>query len=328
MISIRTLLTAAVGAASLLTLTAASGSAAVVLKYGTEVNDSHPIGAASHAFAKRVDELSNGDIEIRVFTAESLGTAREMVEMLQLGTLDMTTVTAGVVANFAPSHDFFALPFLWENQDHLQRVVEGEVGDMLKQSLEDIGIAGLGYSTSGARQLYTTRDIGSLEDIKGLKVRTMKVPQIVETWKALGAIPVPVAFSEVYQALQTGVVDGAESSFLGWISQKHYEQAPKGYRINYIDAGRAYMMSQAAADRLSDEQMKIIQQGVDEMIENVQAEYREQGEAAAETAKKFGAEVIVLDTAPFREAVKPVYEQFQPNLGQKLLDLIESERQG
>lgn len=88
------------------------------------------------------------------------------------------------------------------------------------------------------------------------------------------------------------------------------------------------MMSQAAADRLSDEQMKIIQQGVDEMIEKVQADYREQDEAAAETAKKFGAEVIVLDTAPFREAVKPVYEQFQPTLGQKLLDLIESERQG
>lgn len=328
MTSLRTLLAAAAGAASLLALAVTSASAAVVLKFGTEVNDSHPIGEAAHAFAKRVDELSNGDIEVRVFTAESLGTAREMVEMLQLGTLDMTTVTAGVVANFAPSHDFFALPFLWEDQDHLHRVVEGEAGDMLKESLEEIGIVGLGYSTSGARQLYTGKDIGGLEDIKGMKVRTMKVPQIVETWKALGAIPVPVAFSEVYQALQTGVVDAAESSFLGWISQKHYEQAPKGYRINYIDAGRAYMMSQPAADKLSEEQMKIIQQAVDEMIEGVQAEYRKRDAAAAETAKKFGAEVIVLDTAPFREAVKPVYEQFQPTLGQKVLDIVESERQG
>lgn len=328
MTSLRTLLTAAVGAASILAVAATSASAAVVLKFGTEVNDSHPIGEAAHAFAKRVDELSNGDIEVRVFTAESLGTAREMVEMLQLGTLDMATVTAGVVANFAPSHDFFALPFLWEDQDHLQRVVDGEAGDMLKDSLDDISIVGLGYSTSGARQLYTAKDIGGLDDIKGMKVRTMKVPQIVETWKALGAIPVPVAFSEVYQALQTGVVDAAESSFLGWISQKHYEQAPKGYRINYIDAGRAYMMSQAAADKLSDDQMKIIQQAVDEMIDGVQAEYRKRDEAAAETAKKFGAEVIVLDTAPFREAVKPVYEQFQPTLGQKVLDIVESERQG
>ncbi|MCB1741062.1 MAG: TRAP transporter substrate-binding protein [Gammaproteobacteria bacterium] len=189
------------------------------LKFGTENAASHPVSKAMDYFAKKVEADSGGEIKVATFPGEALGKARDMVEMVQLGTLDICTVTAGVVSNFVPAMDFFALPFLWQDQDHLQRAVDGELGEILKAEMAKSGLLALGFSTSGARQLYTNKTITGLEDVKGLKVRTMKVPQIVDTWKELGAIPVPVAWGEVYQALQTGLVDAAESSFLGWISQ-------------------------------------------------------------------------------------------------------------
>lgn len=316
--------TAFIGAS--LAVTAADASK-LSLRYGAEVNERHPVGGAVLWYAERVGELSNGDITIRPALAETLGSAREMVEGMQLGTMDMVTVTAGVVANFAPELDFFSLPFIWDDQDHLQRVVDGPLGDKLKESLANVGIYALGFSTSGLRQLYTGREIRGLEDLRGMKVRTMEVPQIVETWRALGAMPVPVAWGEVYQALQTGVVDGAESSFVGWISQKHYEQAKYGYRINYIDSGRVYMLSMARKDRMSAEQLATLQQATDEMIrERVLEAYRTADEEAAETVKAYGAEVVELDLAPFREAVQPVYERFKPTLGDQVFELIEQAR--
>lgn len=317
----------AIAAAVAVGTAAMPAAAKVVIKAGTEVNEKHPVGAGMQWFAKRVDELSKGDIEVKLFLGESLGKAREMVEGLQLGTIDYVTVTAGIVANFAPSHDFFSLPFLWDDGAHLQRVMDGPLSEDLAKSLDEVDIVALGYGTSGARQLYSSKTIGGLDDIKGMKVRTMEVPQIVETWKALGAIPVPVAFAEVYQALQTGVVDGAESSFLGWISMKHYEPAPKGYRINYINSGRAYMLSKSKAQQIGPERVAILRQATQELIKRVADEYERQDNEAAEKAKTVNAEVIVLDTKPFREAVKPVYEKFKPSLGPKVFERVEAARQ-
>lgn len=295
------------------------------LKIGSEVNAKHPVGESLTFFAKRVEELSKGGMKVATFPGSTIGKARNMVEMAQVGTLDMATIAAGVVSNFAPALDFFSLPFLWQDVFHLQRAVDGRLGKVLDEELEKVGLIALGYTTSGSRQLYTNKVIKSIEDVKGMKVRTMKVPQIVETWKVLGAIPVPVAFSETYQALQTGLVDGAESSFLSWISQKHYEQAKFGYRINYIDSGRVYFLSKATADKIGPENVAILKQAAKETIQQkVLQEYYSRDKAAAETAAKYGSKVIELDIAPFKAAVKPVYDQFKPTLGSKVFDLVEA----
>ncbi|MBL4690227.1 MAG: TRAP transporter substrate-binding protein [Rhodospirillales bacterium] len=293
------------------------------LKIGSEVNASHPVGESLTFFKQRVEELSKGEMKIAVFPGATIGKARNMVEMAQLGTLDMATIAAGVVSNFVPALDFFSLPFLWKDGYHLQRAVDGPLGKILDVEMEKAGLISLGFTTSGSRQLYTNKVIKSIDDIKGMKIRTMKVPQIIETWKALGAIPMPVAFSETYQALQTGLVDGAESSFLSWISRKHYEQAKFGYRINYIDSGRVYFLSKVTAEKIGPANVAILKQAAKETIKKkVLEEYYSRDKAAGKTAAKFGAKVIELDIAPFKAAVKSVYDKFVPTLGPKVIELV------
>ncbi len=311
-----------------LTMSAVAVDAKTIrLKIGSEVNAKHPVGASLKFFAQRVDELSKGEIKVADFPGSTIGKARDMVEMAQLGTLDMATIAAGVVSNFSPALDFFSLPFLWKDVYHLQRAVDGPLGKLLDAELEKAGLIALGYTTSGSRQLYTNKVIKTVDDVKGLKVRTMKVPQIVEAWKALGAIPVPVAFSETYQALQTGLVDGAESSFLSWISEKHYEQAKFGYRINYIDSGRVYFLSKSVADKIGPKNVAILKQAAQETIKKkVLEEYHSQDMAAGDTAAKHGSKVVELDIAPFKAAVQPVYDQFKPTLGPKVFELVNAAR--
>ncbi len=297
------------------------------LKMGSEVNAKHPVGESLTFFAKRVEELSKGEMKIATFPGSTIGKAREMVEMVQVGTLDIATIAAGVVSNFAPGLDFFSLPFIWQDVYHLQRAVDGPLGKLLDAEMDKAGFVSLGFTTSGSRQLYTNKVIKSVDDVKGMKVRTMKVPQIVETWKALGAIPVPVAFSETYQALQTGMVDGAESSFLSWISMKHYEQAKFGYRINYIDSGRAYFLSKVTAAKIGPANVAILKQAAHETItKKVLEEYNSRDKAAGQTAAKFGSKVVELDIAPFQAKVKPVLEKFKPTLGPVVFDHIAAAR--
>lgn len=297
------------------------------LKLASENTPTHPVGVGLDHFAKRVEELSGGEMKVQVYPNGTLGNARETVEGMQIGTIDITTVTVGVLSNFTPAVDFFQLPFIWDDQYHLQRAIEGPLGDLVKEKLIEAGFYPLGFSTSGARQLYTDREINGVEDIEGMKLRTMDSPQIVEAWRLLGAIPTPIAWGEVYQALQTGVVDGAESNFPAWISAKHYEQARNGYRINYMDSGRIYMISAQMAEQLGPERVGILEQAMHEAIHDfILPLYEKEDTAAAETVKKYGAQIVELDIAPFKSAVAPLHEEYKPSLGPQVFDLIEAAR--
>lgn len=299
--------------------------AKTVIRVAQGNSATHPIGIGLTHFANRVHELAGEEFEVRLFFDAVLGGDREMIEGVQLGQIDIANATCGNMASFAPEYDIFSLPFLFRDYEHMKKALEIEhFKTTLEEALDGIGLISLGITTSGSRQVYGKKPINTVEDLKGLKIRTMEVPTIMETFKTLGAIPAPIAFGEVYFALQTGVVDAAESSFLSWINSKHVEVAKYGARLNYMDSGRSYFANKKFLEDLSVEQRKIIEQAMNESLEIIIGEYIRQDSEAETTALSYGATVTHPDLAPFIEACQPVYENFVPTLGLEMIKEIQN----
>lgn len=296
------------------------------LRFAQENASSHPVGQGGEFLAERVAELTDGRVEVRVFHGGELGSAPDVIEAVQLGTLEMATATMGVMANFVPEFDIVSLPFLFRGPDHLKAALEGELGDALRDAADTNGFRLMAMGTSGTRQLYSKEPVRTPADVQGRKVRVMEVPILIETWRELGAVATPVSFPEVYMALQTGVVDAAESSFLSWVNSSHYEVAPYGIRINYADAGRVYVMNPEFAERLPDDLLQAVEQATREAAELVHRLYVEGEAEAIAKAREHGATVIEPDVDAFREAIQPVYEEFKPTLGLEWVERIQAIR--
>jgi len=287
----------------------------------------HPASLGLAQFSERVKELTGGEIVVDLFTSGVLGGEREIVEAVQLGQIEMGSVTCGVMSNFAPEFDIFSLPFLFSDYDHVKRVyMESEkIASIFKAALDRIGLVSLGLTTSGTRNVYANKPIYKPEDFRGLKIRTMEVPTIVETMKVFGTIPVPMAYDEVYQALQSGVIDGAETSLINWIKSKHVEVVKYGARLNYMDSGRVYFANKKIFEELSAEQRDIIKKAMRESFEFIHGEYETQDSDSMieKLAKPYGGVVTYPDLKPFVEMCQPVYEKFEPTLGLDMLKEIQ-----
>lgn len=317
-------ISATLGIASL-AIAAGASAQEFTLRFAQENAQTHPVGQGGEFLAERVAELTDGRVEVRVFHGGELGSAPDVIEAVQLGTLEMATATMGVMANFVPEFDIVSLPFLFRGPDHLKETLEGELGDVLREAAESGGFNLVAMGTSGTRQLYSQEPVRTPEDVQGKKVRVMEVPILIETWRTLGAVATPVSFPEVYMALQTGVVDAAESSFLSWVNSSHYEVAPYGIRINYADAGRVYVMSPETAGRLPEDLLSAVEQATREAADYVHRLYVEGEAEAIKEAAEHGATVIEPDVAAFQEAIQPVYEEFEPTLGMEWVNRIQSE---
>lgn len=302
-----------------------SVGAQIVIRVAQGNAITHPIGIGLEYFANRVEEETHGEIEVRTFHDAVLGGDREMIEAAQLGQVEIANATGGNMATFAPEYDIFSLPFLFSDYDHMQKVLGFEsLINELDKAVERIGLFPLGNTTSGSRQVYGKKEINTVDDLKDVKIRTMEVPTIIETFKALGARPTPIAFGEVYSALQSGVVDAAESSFLSWINSKHIEVAPYGARLNYMDSARVYFANKAFMDSLSEEHRNIIIEAMNDALAIIHEEYVKQDEEAEETAKKYGATVTKPDQGPFIEACQVIYDEFEPTLGLEMIKKIQN----
>lgn len=186
--------------------------AKTVLKVGHVVATTNAANLAAERMAEVLREKSGGDLELHIFPNSQLGGERELVESIQLGNLDVGIITTGVVGAFEPK--FFALdtPFLFKDRPTAYRVLDGAVGDALLASLDGIGIKGLGWWENGFRHVTNSkRPIQSVDDLKGLKLRTMENEIHIAMWKSLGANPAPLAFGELFTALQQGTFDGQEN---------------------------------------------------------------------------------------------------------------------
>ncbi len=316
--------TAALGAMSLWT-GVARGQEKKVLKLA---HDS-PTTSGWHVGAMKIAEMtkkqSDGALEIRVYPSAQLGDMRETAELAQAGTIDMVLLTAGVAASFVPSMNLFGLPFLFNDSEQAAAVYNGDLGRRLMQDADAAGYKGLGFNIRTFRSpMNSVHPITKRADFEGLKIRLMQVPIMIDSYRALGASPVAMPYSEVYTAAQSGVIDGMENTPTGVYSPKFHEVMDYYSLLPVFINTCVLYMSRKSWDALSPAHQTLIQNVAAEGNEFISQKYFELDAENLEKIKAAGVQVDEgpFDLAPFREAVRPVYDQYVPELPKSGQDVV------
>lgn len=185
---------------------------------------SHPVHKGILVLKKSVEEQSNGALQIKIYPDGQLGSERESLELLQIGSLAMTKVSAATISNFVPDYSVLSIPYLFKDKAHYFKTLEGEVGQGLLAKGADYWLKGLCFYDAGSRSFYTKKNqIKTPSDLSGLKIRVMNDPTAIKMVTALGGSPTPMSFGELYTALQQGVVDGAENNPPSFVTSRHFE---------------------------------------------------------------------------------------------------------
>ncbi len=286
-----------------------SGVRTIKLAHGLDVK--HSVHIAMVAMATRVDELSGGKMKIEIYPSGQLGSERECLELLQLGSLDITKVSAAVMEGFVEEYKALGIPYIFRDKQHAFSVLDGPIGKEILQKGEEFWLRGLCFYDAGARSFYTSKPVYSPDDLAGLKIRVMESITAVNMVRAFGASPTPISWGELYTALQGGVVDGAENNPPSFYLSHHYEVC-KFYTLDeHTMIPDVLLISTLAWNKLSQQEHEWLQQAVDESV-NVQRElWRKSEEEALTEVKKAGVEVIIPDKTPFIDKTERVYKLFE-----------------
>jgi tripartite ATP-independent transporter DctP family solute receptor len=292
----------------------------VILKLGHQ----QPVGILAHKallqLADEVKEKTDGAVEIQIFPAGQLGNERDMTEGLYMGTLDMAWISVGVLENFEPKFSIFSLPYIFTSYDHVHKVCDSPLGDSIFESLKaKKGIKTLAVYDQGFRFVWNNiAPIHTLEDLKGIKIRTPESPVMMGTFDALGANPTPIPWGELYTSLQTKVVDAYEVFPESVIANKLDEITKYGTQSRHIYAGSALLINDSTFNKLTAEQQDIVIQATKsselynrESLKTNEVKY-------IKTLESENIEVYELPNAElekFRNAVKPLYSEYAEKVG-------------
>jgi tripartite ATP-independent transporter DctP family solute receptor len=292
-----------------------------VIKASLSQNPQEPQVRAVELFKQRVEEYSGGMVKVEIYPNNQLGNQRDVVEGIQLGTIQMSNI-ASVMAGFVRELNIFELPFLFENKDHFYAVLDSAIGESLRPAFEKRGFHLLGYFDAGVRHIMTVdKAVHSIEDLEGLKIRTMENPLHLAAFRAFGANPMPMAYGELYTALEQHVIDGAEAANTNYLSKKFYEPAPHWTMVGWIHLIETVVMSRYFYERLPQEFKKIIDSAAAEMIHKERTWYGESEEEALRQLLEEGVKVTNPDRNPFLEASQKVYKEWADKVGG--MDLIQ-----
>ncbi len=289
-----------------------SGKQAKVLKLAHGLDPTHPVSQAMEFMADRCKEISDGALQIETYPSGQLGSEQQCVELLQIGSLAITKVSTAVMESFTHEYKALGIPYLFRSKEHSFKVLDGEIGDDLLKSTEPYWIRGLCFYDAGARSFYTINTpIHHPDDLEGLKIRVMKSITSMENVKAQGGSPTPISWGELYTALQSGVVDGAENNPPSFYTSHHYEVC-KYYSLNeHTMVPDVLIMSLPIWQDLSDKEKKWLQQAVDESVEVQRKLWAESEKESLEKVQEAGVEIIRPDKEPFAERVSHIPELYK-----------------
>ena len=292
-----------------------------VLKLAHGLDPSHPVHKAMVYMADRCKEISGGELTIEIYPSGQLGSEQQCVELLQIGSLAITKVSAAVMESFTEDFKVLGLPYIFRSKEHAFKVLDGEIGKELLESTEPYLIRGLCFYDAGSRSFYTIdKPIYTPDDLKGLKIRVMKSITAMEMVKAQGGSPTPISWGELYTALQSGVVDGAENNPPSFYTSHHYEVC-KYYSLNeHTMVPDVLIVSQKVWDKLTDQERKWLQQAASESVPVERELWKESTEESLRLVEEAGVTIIHPDKKPFAEKVEPLIESYRSN--PKLYDLI------
>ena len=319
----RTFVTAAVAAASALTMgTAFAQGKEVKIGYALAVN-SH-FGAGANAWAESVEKSTNGAFKFKQFPSSALGGERELIEGLQLGTVEAAIVSTGALSNFVPDVGVVDIPFLFRDTTHARAVMDGAFGQELLGKFQKRGLVALAWGEQGFRHLSNNKHaVHGVADLKGLKIRVTENPVHITAFRTLGASPTPMSWPEVIGALQQGTIDGQEnpisvlSSAKLWQVQKHLSLTAHVY------APMALIVAPGFWGTLNDAQKAAFTEGAKKGAAASRVFVDTVEKKGVEEAKSHGMQVVEkIDQAAFRTALEPAYKEYAKKFGQKTLDQI------
>ncbi len=298
------------------------------LKLAHSLSVNHPVHEAMEFFADQVKIKSEGKLLIEIYPGSQLGSEREALELLQIGSLAMTKVSSAVMENFSPKLKVFGYPYLFRNKEHRYAFYDSELGEELLLDGEQYWLRGLTYFDAGSRSFYfkNTR-VDTPSDLEGKKIRVMQSPMAIALVKALGGSPTPVSWAELYTSLQQGVVDGAENNLPSFYSSKHYEICKNFSMDQHTAIPDILVFSSIIFKDLSEEEKAWITESAHEAA----VKQRELWEAAEEEAlkeiKKAGVTIIYPEIENFKEKSEAVVQALKQNdtalynLAQRIKDL-------
>jgi len=282
------------------------------LKLAHSLPVDHPVHLAMEFMAKRTGELSDGKLLIKVYPSEQLGSEQQCLELLQIGSLAITKVSAGTMESFIDEYKIFGLPYVFRSKGHTFNVLDGEIGKELLLKPEDKWIRGLCYYDAGSRSFYTkSKPIDHPDDLAGMKIRVMHSITAVEMIRAFGGSATPISWGELYTALQSGVVDGAENNPPSLYSSRHYEVC-KYYSLDeHTTIPDVLVISLKIWEKLSNQEKEWIQQAADESVILQRKLWTESEIETMEEMKKAGVKINYPDKDPFIYKVQPLLESYR-----------------
>jgi len=283
-----------------------------VLKLAHGLDPSHPVHKAMVYMAERVKFHSKGKMELEIYPSGQLGSEQQCVELLQIGSLAITKVSAAVMESFTPNYQVLGLPYIFRSKQHSFNVLDGKVGKELLVSTERFNIRGLCFYDAGSRSFYTiNKPINTPEDLKGLKIRVMKSQTAMDMVNAMGGSPTPISWGELYTALQSGVVDGAENNPPSFYTSHHYEVC-KYYSLDeHTMVPDVLIISTVVWNKLTKQEKEWLQKAADESVLKERVLWAEAEKESLEKVKEAGVTIIYPDKEPFAEKVQPMINAYK-----------------
>jgi tripartite ATP-independent transporter DctP family solute receptor len=298
-------------AISLLLLSGCQLSKVKTIKLAHGLDVTHSVHLALEFFGEEIHRISDGQLEVEIYPNSQLGSEREILELIQIGSLHMTKVSAATLENFAPKSKVLGLPYLFKNRAHAFRVLDGEIGQNLLEDSQRYRLKGLGYYDAGYRSFYTKeRPVDHPDELKGLKIRVMESVTAMNMVRSFGGAPTPISWGELYTSLQQGVVDGAENNPPSFYLSKHYEIC-KYYSLNeHTYSPDVIIIGNSFWNQLNEEQQLWMSKAVNASIDFQRKLWAEHEANALEEVVKAGVEIVYPEKDVFMELAQKVHEQY------------------
>lgn len=302
--------------------------AAEEVKIGYALAEDSHYGVAAKAFEESLTGALGDQFTFRHFPSSGLGGEREVVEGVQLGTVEMTIVSTGTLSNFVPESGVFDVPFLFDSLDHARGVLDGEIGQEMLAKFDDAGLHALAWGEQGFRHITNNRaPISAPEDTEGLKIRTMENPVHIQAFEALGAAPTPMAWPEVIGALQQGAIDGQENPLSVIVSAKLSEVQKYLTLDGHVYSPALILISPKLWGSLDDEQKAAFETAAADAVTAMRGYVDDVESSGIKTLKEAGMEVNELsaeEKATFRDALAEPYKAYEEQFGKELMDRIQA----
>ncbi|WP_340113016.1 TRAP transporter substrate-binding protein [Maribellus mangrovi] len=283
-----------------------------VLKLAHGLDPSHPVHKGMVFMAERLAEKSDGQLTIDIYPSGQLGSEQQCVELLQIGSLAITKVSAAVMESFTPKFKALGLPYVFRTKEHSFKVFDGEIGKELLLGTEEFWIRGLCFYDAGFRSFYTiNKPILTPDDLTGLKLRVMKSQSAMEMVRALGGSPTPISWGELYTALQSGVVDGAENNPPSLYTSHHYEVCKEYSLDEHTCVPDVLIISTKVWNNLTGQEQKWLQEAADESVAVQRKYWAESVEESLREVQKAGVTIHHPDKKLFADKVQPLLDKYR-----------------